>query len=326
MANSSNHANSNDAHSNHAHGRGHAKLILFGEHAVVYGQPAVAAGLPRGARAEARFGSGASNQLTLRDESDDEVLGQVVADPTGKPLARAFHAIVSEFTALSNNTEDTVELDITVEVPVGVGLGSSAALAVAAARSLGTLLGEPDAVEAAVTASEKVFHSNPSGIDQRAATDGGLFFFSRRGQIQASPIEAPPLTVAVCQAGPAASTAGMVEHVAAFKQRRGQLVDHLNLLIGDTARAATQALRKGDWTTLGELMDINHGALVSLGASTGALDAACHTARDAGALGAKLTGAGGGGCVFALTPDGADDVLDAWSECGWPGFSVTIGA
>lgn len=303
-----------------ARGSGRAKLILFGEHAVVYGKPAVVAGLPRGARSVARTAGADTSTITLRSADDEVMVDRVVSDPNGEPLAASFHAILQQFDARA-----PVDLDVTLEVPVGVGLGSSAAMAVATARAVGELFGEPDRVDDAVRASEEVFHGNPSGIDQLAATEGGLIFFSRGERIEAAPIEAPPLTLAVCQAGPAASTAEMVGKVAARKRREGQLVDYLNMLIGDTARTATEALREGDWSRVGELMEINHGALCALGVSTAAIDAACHTARQAGALGAKLTGAGGGGCVFALTPDGADEVLAAWKKEGWEGFEVTIG-
>lgn len=302
-----------------ARGSGRAKLILFGEHAVVYGKPAVAAGLPRGARAVATASEASTSRLVVRDGLTDEVHARVEADAAGEPLARAFEAIVAQFDAPT-----AVDVEVTLEVPIGVGLGSSAALAVACARALATFFDQPDAVDAAVEASERVFHGNPSGIDQMAATEGGLFFYSRHDGIETAPIEAPPLTLAVCQAGPAASTSEMVEKVARRKEREGQLVDYLNQLIGDTARAATGALSDGDWRRVGELMDINHGALCALGVTSAELDAACHAARAAGALGAKLTGAGGGGCVFALTPDGADDVLAAWKERGWRGFEVTI--
>lgn len=303
-----------------ARGSGRAKLILFGEHAVVYGKPAIAAGLPRGARAIAREAAAESSTITVRSDLDDKVEGPVVPDSEGAPIAASYAALLRQFDA-----PRPVDLDVTLEVPIGVGLGSSAALAVAAARALGEFFEQPGLVDDAVRASEEVFHGNPSGIDQMAATEGGLIFFSRSDKIEAAPIEAPALTLAVCQAGPPASTAQMVDKVAARKRREPALVDYLNLLIGDTARTAAEALREGDWRRVGELMDINHGALCALGVSTAALDAACHAAREAGALGAKITGAGGGGCIFALTPGGADDVLAAWSDSGWQGFEVTIG-
>lgn len=303
-----------------ARGSGRGKLILFGEHSVVYGKPAVAAGLPRGARAVARPAGGEARLVLVDGLGDDRaVYTDTAPDPDGEPIARAFDAILAQFDAPT-----PVEVEVTLDLPIGVGLGSSAAFAVACARALASFYEQPDEVEAAVEASEEIFHGNPSGIDQLAASYGGLFFFSRKDGIESAPIEAPPLTLAICQAGPAAPTSDMVDGVARLMQREGQLIDYLHMLIGDVSRSASNALAEGDWSRVGELMDINHGALCALGVSTAALDAACHAAREAGALGAKLTGSGGGGCVFALTPQGADAVLEAWEARGLDGFEVTI--
>lgn len=315
-----------------ARGHGRAKLILFGEHAVVYGKPAVAAGLPRGATATVQFSDAAVHQLTLRSALDEDVYARVecgaaldnvgVDAGDGERLCKAFAAILGHF-----DCPKTLQVDVTIEVPMGVGLGSSAALSVAVARGIGQLLGQPEQVDEAVDASERVFHGNPSGLDQMmAASKSGVYFYARAydSELEVAPIEAPALTLAVCEAGPAASTAAMVEMVAQRRLRESQLIDSVNQVIGDTARAASAALTDGDWARVGELMDINHGALSSLGVTTRAIDAACHVARGAGALGAKLTGAGGGGCVVALTPGGAEDVLKAWAEHGWSGFEVTI--
>ncbi|MFB6374860.1 MAG: mevalonate kinase [Bradymonadaceae bacterium] len=126
-------------------------------------------------------------------------------------------------------------------------------------------------------------------------------------------------------AGPPAPTREMVDGVADRRKREPELFDYLKLLVGDTTRFGSGAIGDGDWQRVGELMDINHGALVALGVSTDVLDEACHVAREAGALGAKLTGAGGGGCVTAmLPPQRGDEVVEAWRENGWEAFSVEI--
>lgn len=312
-----------------AAGRGRAKLILFGEHAVVWGEPAVAISLPVGAKAEARFSVAPHSQLRLKDGRRDKILAAVDARP---PSAEASQdaALQAAFYALLGVFEPPSALDVQVdlEIPTGVGMGSSAALAVAAARAIAQLLERPDLVEEAVWASERVFHGNPSGLDQQmASARSGLYIWARQQPEEtwaARPLKAPPLTLAVCQAAPGASTAQMVELVAAKRAREPALVDQLHSFIGHISRTAHQALSQADWARAGELMDLNHGALVALGVSTLQLDLACHAARSAGALGAKLTGAGGGGCVVALTPDGAGPVLEAWRQRGWSGFEFHI--
>lgn len=300
-------------------GRGRGKLILFGEHTVVYGTPAIVAGLPNGASATAVRRSDGSHELRFSPPADQ----QDREEQDFERARKAYEALLETF-----DDDGGVEVEIDIDIPSGVGLGSSAAFSAAVARAVGELFAQPDRVEAAVEAAESVFHGNPSGIDQLAALKGGLRFYHRAEERTGPPptIDAPPVDIGVCRAGGPVSTRQMVERVEAFVDREAELFERIELLVGDTVRAATEALERGDRRRLGRLMDVNHGALASLGVSTEALDRAVHVARNSGARGAKLTGAGGGGCVCAVLPaEGGGEVLDAWRDEGWRPFRVQLG-
>jgi mevalonate kinase len=298
-------------------GRGFGKLILFGEHAVVYGVPAIVASLRIGA--SATLTPAAQTSLNLMDDS-----GRIVASAAplenGTPLERAFCGLIASLGAT-----DDFQVNVTLEVPMGVGMGSSAAMAASVARAFAGRLGLSDeAVQSAVAASEAVFHGSASGIDQAAALTGGVFSFERGTPPRMSVIQMQPVEIVVIEAGPPALTSDMVNGVALRLQRRKKAGPLLLSAIRELVDEAIPALRAGDWSSVAELMEINHGLLKALGVSTPALDAACADALAAGALGAKITGAGGGGCVIALVPKGAESVCDTLIQQGWKAFRVEI--
>lgn len=282
--------------------RAQGKVILLGEHAVVYGVPALAVGIDRGARASAH----AEGEPTL------SIDGNPVE---GAEVRKAWGALRSEL--------DAPELSVAaeLEVPPGSGLGSSAALGVAIARAVLTALGRApsaEAVLAAANAWERVFHGNPSGIDTTAAFYGGCFKF-KRGLSPEFVELAAPLRLAIVKAGPAASTKTMVDSVARLRERRPELVDKTLEGIHSLVQNAALCLTAGDRVGLGKLMDYNQMLLSGLFLSTPEIERACGIARDRGALGAKLTGAGGGGSVIALADD-PEAIVEAWQQEGLSAF------
>lgn len=297
-------------------GNGSGKLILFGEHAVVYGHPAIVAGLGTGATAAAHFAAEA--HMTLTNGMTGERLAEVKPDGEA-PLARAYKAILDTF-----GIEGPMAVDVALHLPIGAGLGSSAAMAVAVARAIQTIAGgAPGTVPRAVDASEHVFHGTPSGVDQAAALGGGVFRFQRPDSVQ--PLVVPPVRILVCQAGPGVSTAPMVARVRELVDEMPGVTTPTFDAIAAVVERAEAALTSADWELAGQLMDVNHGLLSALGVSTAELDDACHLARRTGAFGAKLTGAGGGGCIFAIAPpDAQEKVIEAWHDRGWPTFSFDL--
>jgi len=295
--------------------RAFAKVILFGEHAVVHGRMAIAAALDRGARASATRGSDVSvlelepwGRRSRVDDRDDEV-------------SRAYAALLETLGA-----KEPISARVEVDVPGGAGLGCSAAIGVAIARAVASVLGRTLDDETAATCAnawEGVFHGNPSGVDVAVASRGGVLAF-RRGETPRTIIPGAPMEIAIASTGEPCSTRAMVEQVARQLARRPAVVERTFDGIDTLAIKGVSAIESARWYEVGRMMDLNHALLASLMVSTEALERACNVARAAGAAGAKLTGGGGGGCAIALTPGCTDAVLEAWKREGILGFGATI--
>jgi mevalonate kinase len=290
------------------------KAILLGEHAVVHGVPALAVGLERGVEAAATSADGPRSTLQIND-------GAPVSDDDPGDLGRALRALL-DACAISHG----VRLTATSALPPGAGLGSSAALGVAAARALAEafdLPTSPAEEQTRALAWERVFHGNPSGIDTAAAAAGGCLLYTRGQPPEAVRLRSP-LTLAVGYCGYGASTRSMVDSVARQRDRRPEVFTRQLDGIRSLVVNARLALEAGDLVGLGKLMDLNQMILAGWMLSTSEIEQLCGLARQAGALGAKLTGAGGGGCVVALCGD-PEPVLEAWRSAGFTAFSSSVG-
>jgi mevalonate kinase len=297
-------------------GKASAKIILFGEHAVVHGRLAIAAALDRGAQASARRSESGRSELSMPRWGR---LARV--DDAGDELGRAYGAILD-----AAEVRTPMRTEIEVEVPGGAGLGCSAAMGVAIARAVLEADGrtaETERVEACANAWERVFHGNPSGVDVAVATRGGLLSF-RRGQAPTSLSCPVPIEIAIVSTGEPSSTKAMVDAVARHLERRPAVVQRTFDGIEQLADNAIGALAAGRLYEVGRLMDLNQVLLASLMVSTEALEKACEIARTAGALGAKLTGGGGGGCAIALCAGNGPAIVEAWARAGMEGFCTTI--
>jgi mevalonate kinase len=288
---------------------GHGKVILLGEHAVVYDQPALAAGLSLGIWATATDGTGQLWAPAWR---------LAVRAGDGTPIGEALLAILRRMGA------DGVDVHVEGDLPTRAGLGSSAALAFAVARAIANVRGgSPDLVLAAAHDAETVFHGTPSGIDLAVASSGGVGRFQRGSGWHCVPV-LQRITLCVGLSGRQRDTRTQVDAVRLLRERT-PAVGTVIAAMGALTVAGERALALGDVDELGRLFDIAHGLLAALRVSSAELDALVHAARAAGAIGAKLTGAGGGGAVIALAPGHEQDVLRRWREAGFEGFLAQIG-
>ncbi len=284
-----------------------AKIILFGEHAVVYGYPAIAVPFTSvSTTVTASVGEAGSGILIRAHDLRQEFRVMRDNETFGGPLAFAVQVLLAE---LKVPLPDLI-FDIHSTIPVGGGFGSGAAVTAALMRELAASLDHPiDAahLNALVYEVEKLFHGNPSGIDNTTIVYERPVYFVRGQPPQPFQIGAP-FQLIIADSGVAGSTMLTIEDVRRFREANpiaaGPIFERIGMLV-DTARGHIEA---GTLDLLGALMTENHGLLRSLTVSSPLLDSLVSAALQAGAHGAKLSGGGRGGNVIALA--NAPDALN----------------
>jgi mevalonate kinase len=285
------------------------KVILFGEHAVVYGEPAIAAAIDK------------RIFVSAEERSDDEIIvtsSHELRD--GYPYVKAAAELTFEY--LGNRRG--LDISIDAEFPPASGLGSSAAVSVATilatASLLGGEIGKKDLARLGHQVEKRV-QGAASITDSSVTTFGGVLFIKPRLEVTEK-ITTGSMPLVVGYTGKGGSTKELVKNVSVLRESYPDAVDPIIHTIGQVTLAAKKVLKEeGD---IGGLMNINHGLLEALGVGTERLSNYVYAARNAGALGAKITGAGGGGCMVAYVPQNRESVARAISDLGGLAIKASV--
>jgi mevalonate kinase len=293
------------------------KIILTGEHAVVYGQPAIAAPVNE-VRARAAIEADPSDptgkvKIVASDIGLDTNLDAL---PAEHPIATVFREVQQE---LGIGHLPALTLTITSTIPIAAGLGSGAAISVAVCRALSTFLGSPlaeEAVSRIAFETDRFYHGTPSGIDNTVISYGRMIYF-RHGQKTEMLANAEELTLVIADSGEKSLTGKVVHNLRIQIEIDPNRFKPILEKIGSLSLSARKAIEQGDSNRLGSLLNDNHSLLQELGVSSANLDLLVRISREAGALGAKLSGAGCGGNMLAVVkPADAEGVAAALLSAG----------
>ena len=287
------------------------KVILLGEHAAVYGRHALALPIPDAVTATVK-----ETDPGIVLEVPDWGLSREISPDAGGADA-AVYRILQDLGVAGRG----FLIRVRSVLPRAMGLGSSAAFAVAIVRAFDRLLGlalDDARVNEIAFECEKLAHGNPSGVDNTLATYARPLLFCNRESFQTEALElaqVPPIVIA-CSHQPGA-THEQVAGVRARYERQPTVYAGIFDQVDALSMAGARALVGSDYAELGQLMDVCQGLLNALGVSTPELERMADIARRAGAAGAKLTGAGGGGSIVALCPGKVADVVAALQSAGY---------
>jgi mevalonate kinase len=306
-------------------GSGYGKVILFGEHFVVHGVPGIVSAIDSTTDSEVKK---ASEGINVKDER------RAAKGYSEEKRLQQLESVDRMLKAMGVDSKIALDIWIGGTLPGFSGLGASAASSVAIARAIAQELDikiTDEKVNQVAYEAEKAYAGNPSGIDNTAATYGGLMWFKKnlaggKDLIESLSIEAP-VEIVIGSTGKVANTKAMVEGVAERKLKNPQKYDPIFKRAEELVYEGRAALEGYNLKKAGELMNENHHLLQEIEVSSKELDQLVDVARKHGAVGAKLTGGGGGGCMVALTPGKKlqSKVTDAIKSLGFEVLSTKIG-
>ena len=288
------------------------KVILFGEHAVVYGRHALALPIPD-----------AVSVIVERTESATSLAipGWGIAGRIDRDNPQGVDAAIALILQQLDLQAAEFAISVDSRLPRAMGLGSSAAIAVAVTRAVCDVMNlsvDKERINAIAFECEKLAHGTPSGVDNTISTFGEPMLFCNDGTLQIEPLtltETPPIVIGC--SNEAGLTSTEVAGVRARYERAPQRYDALFDEIDQISLTGAGLLQERNYGELGLAMNVCHGLLNAIEVSTPELERMIALSRHAGAAGAKLTGAGGGGSIVALCPGEMDSVQSALQRAGY---------
>jgi mevalonate kinase len=281
-------------------GSGFGKVILFGEHFVVHGVPGIVSAIDSATDAEV---TQTGKELVIRDER------KAAKGYAEEKRLQQIESIERMLKKMGLDPKLSLNIWVGGTLPGFSGLGASAASSVAIARAIAEELSlklTNEKVNQIAYEAEKAYAGNPSGIDNTAATYGGLMWFKKNLAGGPASVERlsvrMPVEIVIGSTGKVANTKAMVAGVAERKNKNPEKYGQIFKQAENLTYAGRKALESYDLKKVGELMNENHRLLQEIEVSSIELDLLVDIARKNGAFGAKLTGGGGGGCMVALTP------------------------
>lgn len=292
-----------------------AKTILFGEHSVVYDEPAIAGAVNKRAYVTIKE---SENDKTIFRAPDIGFEAELLTEEKKYILIKGKPGIIRYILDALYKVHDHSPIDITLNsnVPIGSGLGSSAAVTVATLAALyryHNIRFNKQSLAHDAHMVEQDVQGVASPLDTLVSTYGGLVYLSRNKKVEHINVDFN-VPFVVGYTNKHGNTGKMVKDVRSLKNRNPKVINPVITSMGNLTNYAKQAILKGDFNKVGELMNINHGFLDVLGVNTLELSRMVYSARDAGAIGAKTTGAGGGGSIISLCPGKVDEVARAISR------------